>query len=156
MTRQKDARPDYPLGPALDFLQRIWELNHALERLSSRMEKRLGVTAQQRLIIRCIGKFPGMTAGQLATVLHVDPGTVSAALNRLQGKGLLERRRDPRDSRRASLGLTANGRTLDRPAQGTVEEAVERLLDTADSKEVSAAVRVVGQLARLLEDKVQE
>lgn len=156
MTRPADARTDYPLGAALDFLQRIWELNHALERLSSRMEKRLGVTAQQRLIIRCLGKYPGMNAGQLATLLHVDPGTVSAALNRLETKGLLERRRDPRDRRRACLGLTARGRTLDQPAQGTVEAAVERLLDSADSQDISAAMRVVGRLSRLLEDKLQE
>jgi MarR family transcriptional regulator, organic hydroperoxide resistance regulator len=83
MTTQEPVTPEYPLGPALDFLQRLWRLNHALERLSSRMERQLGITAQQRLIIRCIGKYPGVGAGQLAALLHVDPGTVSAALNRL-------------------------------------------------------------------------
>lgn len=143
---------DYPLGPALDFLQRLWHVNHALEQLSSRMEKRLGLTAQQRLIVRCIGKYPGQTAGQLARMLHVDPGTVSAALNRLEVKGVLERRRDPRDKRRASLGLTAKGRKLDRPSQGTVEDAVERLLRASSEEEIQATKAVIERLALLLGD----
>jgi DNA-binding MarR family transcriptional regulator len=150
MIKPEDAASQYPLGPALDFLQRIWQLNHALEQLSSRMEKRLGVTAQQRLIVRCVGKFPGLTAGQLATLLHVDPGTVSASLSRLQRKGLVERRPDPRDRRRASLGLTAKGRALDRPADGTVEAAVERLLETTPERDLATMAKVVEQLTALL------
>lgn len=150
MTTQTELRTEYPLGSALDFMRRIWQLNQALEKLSSRMEKRLGVTAQQRLIIRCIGKYPGMTAGKLASVLHVDPGTVSASLRRLEGKGLLERRRDPRDKRRAAIGLTSKGRALDRPADGTVEGAVERLLEGASPEELAATSCVVERLTALL------
>ncbi len=155
MTKQADLTESYPLGPALDFLQRLWQLNHALEKVSSRMEKCLGVTAQQRLIVRCVGKYPGMTAGQLANLLHVDPGTVSASLRRLESRGLLERRRDPRDKRRASLGLTAKGRALDRPSEGTVENAVERLLGCTRAAELSAMVAIVEQLTGLLEEEVE-
>ena len=146
--------PNYPLGPALDFLQRLWQLNHALEKVSSRMEKRLGVTAQQRLILRCVGKYPGITVGHLATLLHVDPGTVSASLNRLESRGLLERRRDPRDKRRASLGLTARGRALDGPAGGTVENAVERLLSSAPADQLRTMLSVVDQLTQLLGEEL--
>jgi len=152
MTTQDDSKAKYPLGPALDFLQRLWQLNHALEKLSSRMDKRLGVTAQQRLILRCVGKYPGMTAGHLAMLLHVDPGTVSASLNRLEKKGLLERRRDPRDKRRASLGLTAEGRDLDRPADGTAEDAVERVLASVPTDQIRTMVQVVDELTRHLGD----
>ena len=149
------ARAAYPLGPALEFLQHLWRLNHALERLSSRMGRTLGITAQQRLIIRCVGKYPGMTAGQLACVLHLDPGTVSAALRRLEDKGVLARRRDPRDRRRVTLGLTTRGRALDRPAAGTAEHAVERLLATARSLEVGATTALLSQLIILLEHEVR-
>jgi DNA-binding MarR family transcriptional regulator len=156
MRRPAPETPEYPLGPALDFLQRLWHLNQALEKLSSRMEKKLGVTAQARLVVRCIGKYPGLTAGQLARLLHVDPGTVSAALNRLELKGLLERRQDPRDKRRAALGLTPKGRKLDRPAQGTVEDAVERLLRSCSKADIEATVKVIGQLTLLLSDQASE
>lgn len=155
MTKQTDSIASYPLGPALDFLQRLWQLNHTLEKVSCRMEKRLGVTAQQRLILRCVGRYPSMTAGQLAHLLHVNPGTVSASLARLETKGLLDRRRDPRDRRRASLGLTSKGRTLDRPTEGTVESAVEQLLALARAEDLAAMVAIVEQLTGLLVEELQ-
>lgn len=140
----------YPLGPALEFLQRLWQLDHALERLSSTMEKRLGVTAQQRLILRCVGKYPGVTPGALARILHVDAGTVSAALRILAQRKFIDRHRDPRDGRRVLLGLTARGRKLDRPTRGTVEAAVEQLLATTPAKELHAGLRMVERLTALV------
>ncbi len=119
-------RLDFP--PELEFLRRIWQLNHVLERLSRLMDRRLGVTAQQRMVIRLAGRFPGITAGQLARELHVDPGTISALLSRLEEKGLVVRRRDPRDVRRVLVGLTTQGHQLDCPTDGTVEHGVASLL----------------------------
>jgi MarR family transcriptional regulator, organic hydroperoxide resistance regulator len=156
MSKQDDSSASYPLGPPLDFLRRLWQLNRALEKVSSHMERTLGVTAQQRLVLRCVGKYPGMTAGQLAALLHVDPGTVSASLSRLEGKGLLERRRAPQDRRRASLGLTSKGRALDRAAQGTVEHAVERLLEIVPTAELDAMVGVIQQLTNLLGEEFEQ
>jgi DNA-binding MarR family transcriptional regulator len=148
-TRQ-DRAPAFPLTPALDLLTHVWMLNHSLERLSSRMDRELGVTAQQRVILRCVGKFPGISAGQLASVLHLDAGTVSAALRRLEAKALLERRKDARDKRRVNLGLTAKGRALDRPTDTTVEHGVEALLATTSAAEVAATKEVLRRLTSLL------
>ena len=139
---------DYPLGPALEFLQQLWMLNHALEKLSARMESTLGVTAQQRFLLRVVSRYPGIGAGQLARLLHVDPGTVSAALARLESKSLLERRRDPRDKRRAALSLTRAGRALDQPLDGTVEDAVASWLRTLPPDELATTLRALGELTR--------
>ena len=154
MTRSRNT-DEFPLGPALDFLQRLWRLNHALERLSGRMEKKFGVTAQQRLLIRCVGAYPGMTAGQLASVLNVDPGTVSAALRRLEQKQLVERRRDPVDSRRVALGLTPLGRALDTPAVGTVEAAVAELLASTPEGDLQVLTTALGRLTVLVDEKLE-
>jgi MarR family transcriptional regulator, organic hydroperoxide resistance regulator len=146
-----DERASYPLGAALEFLRSLWRLNHALEKLSSRMDQRLGVTAQQRLVIRCVGKYPGVTAGQLATLLHVDPGTASATLKRLEEKRLIERRRDPRDRRRVALGLTDRGRQIDRPTPGTIEDAAERLLAQNTAADVAGMAALIERFVVLLE-----
>lgn len=151
--KSKVEATSYPLGSVLEFLQLLWQTNHALEKLSSQMERRLGITAQQRLTIRCVGKYPGIAAGQLATLLRVDPGTVSVSLKRLEEKGLLERRTDPRDARRALLGLTAKGRRLDGPAEHSVERAVERLFGAASERDIATVVRVLGELATMLQDE---
>lgn len=126
------ADEELTLQPALAFLQSVWRLNHAVERASSRMDARIGVTAQQRFVLRCVGRYPGITPGQLAALLQVDRGTVSAALNRLERKRLLTRGVDPRDRRRVALGLTPRGHALDRAEPGTVEAAVESLISASD------------------------
>ena len=145
----------FPLEPALDFLQHLWELNHALERRSLQMERQLGVTAQQRLFVRCIGKYPGMTASQLATVLHLDRGTVSVSLRRLTKKGLVTGARDERDQRRVQLALTAKGKALDRPHSGSVEHSVQRLLSKVGPAKATAAKSVLRQLSEDLLQKVE-
>ena len=150
-----DRPPEVPLEPPLDFLRHLWELNHALERTSMQMERKLGVTAQQRLFVRCVGKYPGMTASQLALVLHLDRGTVSVGLRRLSKKGLVARRRDPRDNRRVSLGLTAKGRQLDRPDPATVEHAVERLISKVGQRDIEQVKRVLRRLAEDLTGKLR-
>jgi len=146
---------DFTFSPTVEFMRNLWRLNHALERQSRRLEATWGVTAQQRMIIRCVGKYPGMTAGQLARQLHVDAGTVSAALNRLERKGLLERRRAERDRRRLTLGLTAAGRSIDQVASG-LERAVANLLGATSADEVASTRRVLEALAELLEGEASE
>lgn len=151
MKGESDPTAHFPLGAELEFLRRLWRLNRALALVSSRLEKELGITAQQRLMIRCIGRYPGMTAGQLATELYLDRGTVSAALRRLEKRSIVQRHSDHRDKRRVTLGLTARGRALDVPRAWTVESAVAELLNTVDAPSLAKTDEVIGKLTRSLE-----
>ena len=82
---------------------------HGLEKISKRMIGAIGVTGPQRLVLRVVGLFPGLSAGDLATILHIHPSTLTGVLQRLVAQGLLQRVDDPRDRRRAILRLTASG-----------------------------------------------
>ena len=90
------------LGPELEFLRLLWQVDHALQRRSKRMAKELGLTGPQRLVVRIVGRFPGLPAGELAELLHVHPSTLTGILARLERGGWIARRADPRDRRRAS------------------------------------------------------
>lgn len=144
---------ELPLGSALELVRQIARANHALEKLSMRMESRFGITAQQRLLIRSIGSEPGMRASRLAQILFLDPSTVSTSLARLERKGLLSRRRDPSDARSSRLFLTAKGRALDRPTRGTVEGAAQRLLDARGDAELAGVRHVLAELAQRFEEE---
>jgi len=141
---------DFPLAPHLDFLRRVWRLNHAVEVVSHRMSKELGLTAQQRFMLRCIGSFPGISPGDVAKILHIDPGTVSSTLGRLEEKGFVQRRRDLDDTRRVLLELTPKGRERDKPLGGTLESAVVELLAHSEAEEISSTLRVLERLAELI------
>ncbi len=141
-----------PLDDAQRFLRLLWELNHHVESRSKRMAAQLGVTFQQRTVLRLVGRFPGVTAGKLAATLHIDPSTLSTAVRRLEARGLLERRVDAKDRRRVCLGLTARGRAFDAPHPHTIENAVELTLARARRGQLEATeatlVALIRELAR--------
>jgi DNA-binding MarR family transcriptional regulator len=116
------------LGEVLEFMRLLWAVDHGLQSTSKRMESTLGITGPQRLVLRLVGRFPGITAGTLAQILHVHPSTLTGVLKRLEKRGLLERKSDPLDGRKALFALTEAGRGLDIPSTGTVEAAVQRAL----------------------------
>lgn len=144
-----------PLGAELEFLRLLWAVAHRLGSTSKVMEVSLGVTGLQRLVLRLVGQFPGITATQLAHILHLNSSTLTGVLKRLEQRGYVERQEDPRDARRALLSLTEGGRALDVPAEGTVEAAVQRLLLRVPEEHLSAARELLTALAdelRLSED----
>ncbi len=131
------------LGPVLEFMRALWALDHALQSASKRMEASHGVTAPQRIVVRIVGRFPGISAGELAEILHLHPSTLTGVLRRLETRGMVVRAADPEDGRRALLTLTARGRKIDELRTGTVEAAVRRVLaelpdGTAESARVLA------------------
>jgi len=154
--REKSRAEDpHELDPALEFLRALWSLEHALERTSVRMETVLGLTAPQRFVIRILGKLETITPGELAGMLHVDPGSVTALVKRLEARGLLARRKDPNDGRRMCLVLTAKGKKLDVPTPISVERAVNDVLASTTASDLAAVRRVLGRLVTRL-DEVSE
>jgi len=143
------------LGPVLDFLRLLWQVDHALQRRSKRMSKELGLTGPQRLVLRIVGRFPGLPAGELAALLHLHPSTLTGILARLGRGGWLRRRADPRDRRRALFGLTERGRALDAADPLTIEAALLRVLERLPKKDVTSARALLGALAAELEAGVE-
>jgi DNA-binding MarR family transcriptional regulator len=139
------VRPEHSqlLGSTLQFMQRLWDLVHALEVRSRRMAKTLGVTGPQRLVIRVLGRSPGSTASGLAGTLGLHPSTLTGILKRLEEQGMLVRKTDPADRRRVRFRLTAKGRHVDRERKGTVEAAVRRALGRVDRSTSEKASRML-------------
>jgi DNA-binding MarR family transcriptional regulator len=147
----RSGSADWVLGDVLDFLRLLWALDHALQRRSKQMRVSLGVTGPQRFVIRIVGRFPGISAGRLAEILHVHPSTLTGILGRLERRGWIRRRSDPRDRRRSLLGLTPKGRRLDVDLEGTVEAAVRAVLVAIPPRKMEATAEVLRRLAGSLE-----
>lgn len=135
----------------LQFMQLLWAVVHGLERISKRMTGEIGITGPQRLVLRVVGLFPGMSAGDLATVLHVHPSTLTGVLHRLVAQRLLTRSDDPRDRRRAVLRLTKSGARVNALRAGTVEAAIAQALEGISDRDRLATKRVLERLAEHLE-----
>lgn len=152
LARNEDAEAVPPLGPALEFMRLLWAIDHGLQTRSKRMAAALGITGPQRLVIRIVGRFPGVSAGQLARILHLDPSTLTGILRRLERTRLLTRRRDPRDGRRALLRLSTAGRRLDVMTAGTIESVMHQILVKLPRHKVRVTGEVLAALAKGLEE----
>ena len=71
------------LPDVLQFMQLLWAVVHGLEKTSKKMRGAIGVTGPQRLVLRVVGLFPGLSAGDLANILHIHPSTLTGVLQRL-------------------------------------------------------------------------
>lgn len=137
---------DKSLGKTLLFMQQLWELTHALDAMSKRMEGVYGVTGPQRLALRIIGRTPGIAAGALAETLRLHPSTLTGIVRRLSQRKLLKRTPDPADARRALLELLPAGHRLDEQRAHTVEAAVRRAMLRVTPTQLAAASAVIAVL----------
>ena len=58
-----------------------------------------GMTRAQWHILARVDRQPGLSQSELASICEVEPITVARLVDRLEKRGLLERRPDPRDRR---------------------------------------------------------
>src|SRR5262245_12919681 len=107
------------LGEVLEFMRLVWAVDHGLQASSKRMRSRHGVTGPQRLFVRLVGKFPGISASEIAAILHLDKSTLSVIARRLEVRGDVVRKADQSDRRRAGLHLTRKGHQIDAIRTGT-------------------------------------
>lgn len=136
------ARPDrtHLTGETLRFMQRLWDLAHALDVRSKRMGRTLGVTGPQRLVIRVLGRSPDCTASEIAGALTMHPSTLTGVLKRLTDRRMIDRKPDAEDRRRVRFRLTPSGLAIDRERRGTVEAAVRRTLSRRDAKSIATTL----------------
>jgi DNA-binding MarR family transcriptional regulator len=131
----------------------LWAIDHGLQTRSKRMASRLGITGPQRLVLRIVGRFPGVSAGQLSRILHLDPSTLTGVLRRLERSGLVARRRDPRDGRRVMLGLSAAGRRLNVSTPGTIESVMREVLRKLPRRKMEVTREVLAAIATALAEE---
>ncbi|HQR28785.1 MAG TPA: MarR family winged helix-turn-helix transcriptional regulator [Anaeromyxobacteraceae bacterium] len=135
---------------ALDVMQALWAQAHALEAHSKWMQRHMGVTGPQRLLLRFLAAFPGSSAADAARWLSLNPGTVSRLVTGLERARLVSRVPDPGGGRRPKLALTRRGQAVTRDPEGTVEEAVGAALRDCSPAEAGAAIRFASRLTRNL------
>ncbi len=71
-----------------------------------------GMTRAQWIILARLDRQPGMSQNELATICEVEPITVGRLIDRLEARGMVERRNDPSDRRIRRLHLLPAARPI--------------------------------------------
>lgn len=87
----------------------------------------MGLTHPQYLVMLVLWDHQQVSVRELSAMLHLDPGTLSPLLKRLQSTGLIRRERNPDDERTLAVTLTPKGQGLREEALGVPPAVVSRL-----------------------------
>jgi DNA-binding MarR family transcriptional regulator len=97
----------------------------------------MGLTHPQYLVMLALWEQAPVSVRDLATMLQLDPATLSPLLKRLETAGLLRRERNPDDERALAVELTREGKALRRRALKVPPTIVERLgMDLGELQEL--------------------
>lgn len=95
----------------------------------------LDVTPLQYAALVAVRDNPGLDATRIAALVAFDRSTVGNVLERMEGKGLIERRPNPDDRRVKILKISRRGARLLAVCEPAVLRAQERMLDPLDPEE---------------------
>jgi len=95
-----------------ELLIAIRQVIRAIDLHSKRLNRDIGMTGPQLLILQAIADRDPITPKQVAAQVNLSQGTVTSILDRLEARGLVRRTRSTTDRRSWLLQVTASGRRL--------------------------------------------
>lgn len=87
----------------------------------------LGLTYPQYLVMLVLWEKECISVGDLGQILHLDSGTLTPLLKRMETSGLINRSRDPNDERRVLISLKDKGRDLSAEAEKIPKELTKNI-----------------------------
>ena len=137
--------PDDPyLTRSLGFL--LGDVSRLLRKRFDMRARELGLTRAQWRVLARLRRREGINQRDLAEILEIENITLTRHIDRLEDKGLVERRRDPSDRRAWNLYLNAKVQpVLDRMRELSAMTRIEALngISEADSE------RLIDQLLHI-------
>ena len=88
-----------------EMLVELYDVARLMRTRFDRWARTYGMTRAQGVILARLARQPGMTQNEMAGLCEVEPITVGRLVDRLEARGLLERRLDPADRRIRRLHL---------------------------------------------------
>jgi len=85
------------------------DLSGDFDRLSQAVAERVGVSQTDLLAMDLISRDGHVTAGQIASHLHLTSGAITGLIDRLERSGFAKRQADPKDRRRVVVVSTPKG-----------------------------------------------
>jgi len=89
--------------------------------------EKLGITYPQYLVLMVLWEEDGVTVNDIAAKLILNTNTVTPLLKRMEGMGIISRRRSMADERKVLITLTEKGRKMRNEAAAIPLQQVEEL-----------------------------
>lgn len=135
------------------------ELNDAMRESASRavmlhqtIAEKFGLNSTDLKTLDLARDEEVLTAGRLAALTGMSTSAITAVLDRLERRGLVERRRDPADRRKVVVVATGVHVTRAQGIFAGLAVEVERVLDEYDDDQLAALVSMISRLNEVSRD----
>jgi MarR family transcriptional regulator, 2-MHQ and catechol-resistance regulon repressor len=108
-----------------------------------------GLTAPQAKVIFCLGTTDGLTCSEITEQTLITKGTLTGVIDRLEGKGLVERWGDADDGRIIIVALTRTGDRLFQREYPRYIEKLKALSDKISTRDCEQATSLLERVAGL-------
>lgn len=95
-----------------DLMILLHDVARTLRTRVDRTARMHGMTRAQWIILARLARQPGMSQNEMAAICEVEPITIGRLVDRLEARGLVERRPDPDDRRIRRLHLLPAAKPL--------------------------------------------
>ncbi|KUP03911.1 MarR family transcriptional regulator [Bacillus coahuilensis m2-6] len=95
----------------------IYAASREMTKIYRPLLEELDLTYPQYLAMLALWEEDGLTVKKLGEKLFLDSGTLTPMLKRMEGNGLLSRKRDAEDERKVGVFLTEKGKELKSKAE---------------------------------------
>lgn len=131
-----------------DFLPyRLSITSHTVSTNIARVyEKRFGVSIPEWRVIAVLGRFPGLSAVEVADRTLMDKVAVSRAVTKLIKNGRIDREFADADRRRSILNLSEEGRKVHNEIAPLALEFERELLQDISQEDYETFLRILEQL----------
>ena len=130
-------------------------LAHASHLISGQFHdqlKKRGISVSTWRLLATLSGGDGMTVGDLARIGLYNQPTTTKIVDRLEESGLVERRQDERDRRKALVFITTEGRSMVDDLLGAAKTHEARVTASYTPEEMATLKRVLRTLISRLED----
>ena len=124
----------------------------ALHRCSDNQFTKLGVTADQFVLLATLARGHALTQRELAARMPSDPSTVRAMLVLLEERGLVSRNTHPTDGRARTVTLTASGLRKYKQAFEAGQAIRDQMVSSLSAAETRSLVKLLRRVSKSLAD----
>ena len=120
MNGERPPPPGQPAGSLLlgeQLCFALYSTNLAMQKVYRQLLTALNVTYPQYLVLLVLWERDGLTVSEIGERLFLESSTLTPLLKRMEGMGLLERRRATADERQVIISLAPSGRQLKQRAE---------------------------------------
>ena len=151
------AAPD--LGPGNDDLPARdasigYLIRKAHQAFIRSLELRLdphGLSSSMYFFLRLLWEQDGLTQREISQELGLTPPTTVAAMDNLEGKGLIKRSRNTEDRRKVNIYLTKRGRDLEGKLRPRASEVNRAALAHVSRAEADAMINLLNRMMQALD-----